>query len=92
MARQAVRLDDRGHVRVADALGCDLVYALVPRSGSLEADVRTAAACIVPRELILVNVGGAPPTGMLVDAAYPDGRDASGLAALLDDAEATQDG
>lgn len=29
--------------RVADALGCDLVYALVPRSGSLEADVRTQA-------------------------------------------------
>lgn len=29
--------------RAADALGCDLVYALVPRSGSLEADVRAQA-------------------------------------------------
>lgn len=29
--------------RAADALGCELVYALVPRSGSLEADVRAQA-------------------------------------------------
>lgn len=36
--------------RAADALGCDLVYALVPRT-SLESIVRNAAADIVDKEI-----------------------------------------
>ena len=50
--------------RVADALDCDLVYALVPRSGSLEADVRTQA-----RAKAVEQAGRAAHTMLLEDQA-----------------------
>lgn len=50
--------------RAADALGCDLVYALVPRSGSLEADVRTQA-----RSKAVERAGQAAHTMRLEDQA-----------------------
>ncbi len=50
--------------RAADGLGCDLVYALIPRSGSLETDVRTQA-----RAKAVEHAGRAAHTMRLEDQA-----------------------
>ena len=42
--------------RAADSMGCDLVYALVPRSGSLDDVVLARARAVALREMSRVNV------------------------------------
>lgn len=59
--------------RAADALGCDLVYAFIPRSGSLEKDVvtqsRSKAAAQVKRAAHTMALEGqaAQPDDVLID-------------------------
>lgn len=62
--------------RAADALGCDLVYVLLPRSGSLETDVQrqahskaVAQVSHVAHTMALENQASEPDEALIQDLA-----------------------